>query len=268
MLFLVFIILSAFAAALYIALAAQATVWGAVGVFVLGYLGLNVLFVAFFFLHSLFLPRLEPEQGIEKQRPFCRGLCRVAAQFVCGWLGARPRFKGLDKLPDTPFLFVCNHRSGFDPLIVIGWLDKYNIAFVSKPSNLEIPGVGKTVRHVGYLALNRENNREALKTILQAADYLKRGVCSIGIYPEGTRSRSGELLPFHAGSFKIAQKAGVPVAVACVRGTENVKKHHFLLPTPVELEILELIPVERVKAMSTADLADEAKRVIAEGIRS
>ena len=97
---------------------------------------------------------------------------------------------------------------------------------------------------------------------MQAADYIKRDVCSIGIYPEGTRSRDGVLLPFHAGSFKIAQKANVPLAVACIRGSENITKNALRRVTDVYLDILELIPAERVKEMTTHELADYSRGLI------
>ena len=257
-----FLIFSAAATGLYALLAAQATLWGALAVFALSFLAANLLFALCFWINSLLLPRLAPGQGIEKQHRFSRWICMSVPRWLCGYAGVRPRLSGLEKLPEGPFLFVCNHRSMFDPLVAMGWLAKYNIAFVSKPSNLELPIAGITARHAGFLAIDRENNREALKTILMAADYLKRGVCSVGIYPEGTRSKTREMLPFHAGSFKIAQKAGVPVAVACIRGTEKVKSRLFLRKTPVDLEILEVIDAARVKAMGTNELAEEARGLI------
>ena len=97
---------------------------------------------------------------------------------------------------------------------------------------------------------------------------MKRDLCSIGIYPEGTRSKTGELLPFHSGSFKTAQRANVPVAVACVRGTEKVKMRLFLRPTDVYLDILEVIPAEKVKAMSTAELAEYSRKRMEERLRA
>ena len=257
-----FLIFSAAATGLYALLAAQATLWGALAVFALSFLAANLLFALCFWINSLLLPRLAPGQGIEKQHRFSRWICMSVPRWLCGYAGVRPRLSGLEKLPEGPFLFVCNHRSMFDPLVAMGWLAKYNIAFVSKPSNLELPIAGITARHAGFLAIDRENNREALKTILMAADYLKRGVCSVGIYPEGTRSKTREMLPFHAGSFKIAQKANVPVAVACIRGTEKVKSRLFLRKTPVDLEILEVIDAARVKAMGTNELAEEARGLI------
>lgn len=262
LIFLYFLIFCLAVTGLYAALAASVTVWSVLGVFALSFLGANLLFALTFWLNSLLLPRLAPGEGIQRQHAFSRRICSAVAQWLGGYAGVRVHITGQEKLPDGPFLFVSNHRSMFDPLTVMGWLDKYNISFVSKPSNLVLPVAGITARHAGFLAIDRENNREALKTILQAADYLKRGVCNIGIYPEGTRSKTREMLPFHAGSFKIAQKAGVPVAVACTHGTENVKKRLFLRPTPVYIDILAVIDAERVKAMGTNDLAEEARRLI------
>ncbi len=262
MILLVFLILSLAAAGVYAALAPTLTVWAVLGVFVQSYLALNVLLVLLFAVNALLLPRLAPGEGIRKQHPLSRWICIAVPQWLGGYAGVLPRIRGLEKMPEGPFLFVSNHRSMFDPLLVMAWMGKYNIAFVSKPSNLRIPIAGITARHAGFLAIDRENNREALKTILQAADYLKRGVCSIGIYPEGTRSKTRELLPFHAGSFKIAQKAGVPVVVACCYGSEKVKKGLLLCPTPVHLDILEVIDAEHVKAMGSNELADEVRRLI------
>ena len=222
-------------------------------VFVLVFALMHALYVLVWWLLVLPVDRSKP---LEKQNPRAREACRGVGRFLCLYGGVRPHISGEEKLPtDSRFLFVCNHRSMFDPLMVIAYLHKWNISFVSKAYN------------AGYLAIDRENDRAALKTILTAADYMKRDLCSIGIYPEGTRTKDGELLPFHSGSFKTAQRANVPVAVACVRGTEKIKKRLFLRPTDVYLDILELIPADRVKAMSTAELAEYSRKLIEEGLK-
>ena len=259
MTFLYLLLFALASAGLYAALAAKVTLWALLGVFALGYLAANLILLLLFAINGLLLPKLRADEGIEKQHKLSRWIVANGMHWLVGYSGCRARISGLEKMPDGPFLFVCNHRSMLDPMLVADKLQKYNISFVSKPSNLQIPIAGITARHTGYLAIDRENNREALKTILQAADYLKRGVCNIGIYPEGTRSRTGELLPFHAGSFKIAQKAGVPVVVACVY---YPRKRIFLQRKPVCLEILETIGTDRVRSLSTNELADEASGLI------
>ncbi len=234
-------------------------------VFVLVFALMHALYVLVWWLLVLPVDRSKP---LEKQNPRAREACRGVGRFLCLYGGVRPHISGEEKLPtDSRFLFVCNHKSMFDPLMVIGYLYPWNISFISKPSNLQIPMVGDIAYNAGYLAIDRENDRAALKTILTAADYMKRDICSIGIYPEGTRSKTGEMLPFHAGSFKTAQRANVPVAVACVRNSELVKKRLFLRPTDVYLDILEVIPAEKVKAMSTAELSERSRKLIEEGLK-
>ena len=220
----------------------------------------HVLFVTYHWLGCL--RGRDRATPLERQAPLGRVSARRAGELLCAYGGLRPRVTGAEKLPDTPFLLVCNHRSLFDPMLILDRLSDHNIAFVSKPSNLRIPMVGDIAYAAGFLPINRENDREALKTILQAADYLKRGVCSMGIFPEGTRTRTGKLGPFHAGSFKIAQRAGVPLVIACVRDTEKASRRLFLRPTPVYLDILEVLPAEQVKASSTRDLAEHSRNLM------
>ena len=231
----------------------------------LGFAALNVLFVIFWVAVAQTVDDTKP---IERQKPIYRRGCAIIAGWLCWWARVRVKLSGADKLPtEGRFVLICNHRSGFDPVVTATWLKAYNLAFISKPSNLKLPYIGKLAYGAGFLPIDRENDRAALKTILTAADYLKRDFCSIVIYPEGTRSKTGEMLPFHHGSFKTAQRAGVPIAVACVRNSEKVKKRLFLRPTDVYLDILEVIPAEKAKAMSTAELSDYSRGLIEEGLK-
>ncbi len=226
------------------------------GVFIL----LHAVCLIFFALIGMTVPNNRP---LAKQNRLCMTGCCAMAGTLNWYAGIRPVITGLEKIPtDSRFVYVCNHRSMYDPLIVMDKLRKYNIAFISKPSNMKLPLIGRPAYAAGFLAIDRENNREALKTILTAADYLKRDLCSIGIYPEGTRSRTGDMLPFHAGSFKTAQKASVPVVVASIRGTEKVRHVKLFSTTKVYLNILECIPADTVKEMRTDELAAYVQELI------
>ncbi len=235
-----------------------------VGVFAASYVALVLLYLLGCGLLCLFVDKNKP---IEKQYPLCRGAIGALADFLMLHLGVRFSAEGLEKLPrDRRFLLVCNHRGAFDPICMMGRLKKYEISCVSKPSNMKIPVLSRLAYGMGYLPIDRENDRKALKTILQAADYLKRDVCSMCIYPEGTRSRSGKLLPFHAGSFKIAQRGNAPLAIACISGSESVFKNFPFRPTHVKLKILEILPAEKVKALSTQELSDYSRNLIEENL--
>ena len=224
------------------------------------YVLMHLVYLFVFWLLSLPIDRSKP---LPRQRYTARMACMGVASMLCSYMGIKVVVRGREKLPkDETFVFVSNHRSMFDPLIVMDKLRSRNISFISKPSNMKIPLVGDIAYQAGFLPIDRENDREALKTILTAADYVKRGVCSIGIYPEGTRSPNEELLPFHAGSFKIAQKAGCKLVIASIRGTENSKKFLTDRKKTAYLDILEVLEPEQVQALSTQKLSEYAKATI------
>ena len=258
MILVVFCILSVLAGLL--SSAAGLGPWQSALVFLGAFLGLNLLYVIFWYAVSATVDRKKP---LEKIRPIYSDGCISVAGWLCAWAGVRTAVNGAEKLPqEGRFLLVCNHRSMFDPIVTEYVLRKYRLAFITKPSNLEIPGISKLAVGSGFLAIDRENDREALKTILKAADFLKKDLCNMAVYPEGTRSKTGELGPFHAGSFKIAQRGNVPVVIAAIRGTEEVHRHFPFRPTRVALDILDVIPAERVKAMSTQELSAYSRDLI------
>ncbi len=263
MLILAFLLLAFGASFIYVRFCGF-VIWKTALLFAGCFLALNLLYLVFAWVTTWFI---NPGKPITRQNPVCRSGCIYIAYLLTGYGCVKTHVRGMEKLPDPErFLIVCNHRSMFDPIVMTRALSHFNISFVSKPSNMRIPVVGAIGYGAGYLPIDRENDRKALSTILTAADYLKRGICSMAIYPEGTRSRSGELLPFHAGSFKIAQKANVPLVISSVSGTEKIKGNFLRRPTDVYLDILEVIPAEKVKSMSTAELAAYSSRLIGENL--
>lgn len=165
---------------------------------------------------------------------------------------------GIEKIPKGTknLLFVSNHRSNYDPIVTWHVLKKWQPAFVSKADNFKIPIFGRFIRKCCFMAIDRENPREAMKTINKAADLLKRGEVSVGVYPEGTRSKGGQLLPFHNGVFKIAQKAGADIVVLAVAGTENIYRNLPFGRTDVCLDVIDVIPADAVKGCKTAVIGE------------
>ena len=242
------------------ALGAGLNWWQALLICLGTFVAVNLLFIVFWYVVALIAGSKGP---VENQSPICRWGCAIIAEWLCSWGRVHAVVSGTDLLPqEGRFLWVCNHRSAYDPVVTADRLRDCNIAFLSKPSNMNLPGIARLAWGAGFLAIDRENDRNALKTILTAADYLKRDLCSIGIYPEGTRSKTGQLLPFHAGSFKIAQRAKVPVVVACVRGSEKAQVVNPFSSNRIWLEILDVIPAETVISQRTDALAEQAREMI------
>lgn len=233
--------------------------------FLLCFLALHVIFITFLFVITRPLDLTKPIE--EKKKIYYWGGVRIG-ELVDVYLRVHTTLTGEEKLPrDGRFLLVCNHRSMQDPLTTLSKLRKYDLAFISKKDNSKIPVIWPLAYGFGCLPIDRENDREALKTIINAANYIKKDFCSMCIYPEGTRSSTEELLPFKAGALKIAQKAGVPIVVASLDGTQNVKKNFPWRRTEVRLNILELIPADKVKATGTTELSEYCRELITEDLK-
>ena len=135
------------------------------------------------------------------------------------------------------------------------------VSYVSKPENFKIPIVGRYMHRCLHLPIDRDNPRNALVTINEAADQIARGAVSMGIFPEGTRSKTGELGEFKNGAFKIAQKAKCPIVVAAIKGMDRAK-HRLFLPTTVTLNILGVLPYSETAEMRTAEISEKVRSMI------
>ena len=182
-------------------------------------------------------------------------------------LHIRVHLHGLEHMPESePYLLVSNHRSIFDPLVGLIYLKKYDIAFISKQENLKIPFVGRYIAAVGCLPLDRENPKNAIKSIRKAAENIKSGYANYGIYPEGWENKSHDpLLPFRSGAFKIAKDAGCQIVMSAIRNSDHIFRRAFTFrPIHIHLDILGTIPSEIVKAEKTGELSERAFRVMEE----
>lgn len=223
------------------------------------------LLLAAFFTYALFLfvcsLFVSSNKEYEEHSRFYRALLNGATAFAMKIMRIKIHTSGIEKVPqDTRnVLFVSNHRSNFDPIITWHIFKKWQPAFVSKASNFKIPIFGRFIRKCCFMAIDRENPRNALKTILKAAALLQKGEVSIGIYPEGTRSKNCKLLPFHNGVFKIAQRASAPIVVLSISGTEQIHRNYPFRHTDVYLDVLEVIPADRVKEAKTDVLGNHIR---------
>ena len=207
---------------------------------------------------------------IEKASPgsctkFRHGYARFAMKGIWLLAGGRATVLGLENIPeDHPVLFVGNHRSIFD-IILAGSLIKYPVGFVAK-KELQGTPITLIMEEIHCLFLDREDPRQGLKTILTAIDYVKSGI-SMFSFPEGTRCKvEGTFLPFHAGSFKIATKAKVPIVPVTIVGMGDVFEDHYprLKWAPVVIEFGKPIETADMDRNAQKDLPDKVKALMEE----
>ena len=143
---------------------------------------------------------------------------------------------GEENIPDEAVLFVGNHRSYFDIVITYARCKRLT-GYVSKKEMESFPLLSIWMKYLYCLFLDRKDIKAGLKTILQGIEYIKRGI-SICIFPEGTRNRTDEMLPFKEGSMKIAEKTGCPIIPMAITNSAEIFENHlpFVRPCHVILE--------------------------------
>lgn len=149
--------------------------------------------------------------------------CRVVL-----WLsGVKVTAIGEENIPEEAALFVGNHRSFFDILILYVRCKRLT-GFVAKDSINKIPSLRVWMRYLYCLFLKRDDVKQGMQVILQAIEYIKQGI-SICIFPEGTRNKGEELsvLPFKEGSFKIATKTGCPIIPVSINNSAEIFENHM-----------------------------------------
>ena len=222
-------------------------------------LGFFLLLAALLFAFVLYLcKRVDQSVPQEDDSKFYRIVANLIVRSALPFLRIRVKHSGTEKVPtDGRFLLVCNHCNDSDPIILLYCLHKSQLAFISKRENSTMFVIGPMMHKLQCQLINRENDREALKTILKCIQILKEDKASIAVFPEGgILSEDGKLHHFRPGVFKIAQKANVPIVVCTLKNTKDVVKNiKHLKPSSVEMKVLEVIPAEELKGVTTVDIA-------------
>ena len=152
----------------------------------------------------------------------CLRLVQWAFRGILKITGVTATVIGEENIPDEPVLFIANHRSYFDILLTYSRCKRLT-GYVAKKEMLRYP-----ILRDWMTRLDRDNPKEGLKSILEAIDYVKNGI-SVCIFPEGTRNDGEELsmLPFHNGSFKIAEKSGCAIIPISMNNTHTMFEKHI-----------------------------------------
>ena len=230
-----------------------------------GFLAQLILLFLMLCIMSLFVKMDEVQ---EKDNKFYRFVIHQLICLLMVLLGIKIETKGLEKMPDAKRVFlVCNHLNDVDPPVLLHFFKKYELAFISKRENDKKFLIGPFLRAILCQPINRENDREALKTILHCIDLLKRDEVSIAVFPEGYTSMDGLLHPFRPGVFKIAQRTKVPVVVCTLRDTQTVFPNALKLKgSKISLSLLGVIQPEEYEGMSAVELSNKVHKMMADDL--
>lgn len=226
-----------------------------------------VLFIGFFVcfillqlgLFALMIQFTNMEKSPDKGVKLFRFLIKYSLPIIVWAARVKIHHTGTEKLPEnTHMLFVCNHQHDFDPVIIHTVFPDADIGFVGKKEiYTTMPFIAKAMHRIYSQPIDRENDREAAKTIVKIIHTLKEDKASIALFPEGYCSKDCTLLPFRNGSLKTAIKAQVPIAVCVINNTQAIPKRMFRRRTDVEFRLLDVIYPEDFADLNTVQLGDK-----------
>ncbi len=199
-----------------------------------------------------------------KIRAWARSLLRLA--------GVKVEITGLEHIPEGPVVFVPNHQSYFDIPVLLAWLDR-PYPLVSKVEVKKIPLIRQWMELLGCVFIDRDNARQSVAALGEAARTMVERGRSLIIFPEGTRSRGERLGEFKNGGFRAALKAGVPVVPVVIDGTYRAMEanHMWIKPASVRVRVLEAIPTAGMSREESKEIGQrvrgliEAERMVAQG---
>jgi 1-acyl-sn-glycerol-3-phosphate acyltransferase len=156
-----------------------------------------------------------------------------------------------------------NHQGNFDILALFMAIPR-KFSWLAKEELFRVPVFGHCLRTIGYIPLNRGDGREALRSLDKAAEKISSGT-SVTIFPEGTRTHDGSLLPFKKGGFILAAKAGVPIVPFTINGSRQINPRNRieLYPGTMSIRFGTPIKVEIKGSRQRDELLEQVRHAIA-----
>jgi len=203
------------------------------------------------------------------QANFLYRITRAWARQMIAAAGGKVEVAGLENLPSKGgVLFVSNHQGAFDIPLLIGFVPVLK-GFVSKKENFRLPIVSTWMRLLGCIVIDRGDLRQSAGAIARGIRDLQAGR-SLVIFPEGTRSKSGQLRNFKDGSFKLATRSGATIVPLTIDGSYRLLEgnHGRIRPGTVRLTIHPPLVAGDWASGDKAALAESVQRIIASALPS
>jgi 1-acyl-sn-glycerol-3-phosphate acyltransferase len=192
-----------------------------------------------------------------------REAARLWARIILWAAPVRLEIENAELVPaDTPLVFMANHESWLDiPVLLVAIPGQ--VRFLAKKSLFSVPFLGWAMRAMGFIPVDRKNRREAVRSFEQAADRIRAGR-PVLVFPEETRSTTGELLPLQRGGFLIALKAHLPIVPVGLEGPARcLPKYSYLLrPGTITVRFGAPIPTAGLGLAAKSELMERTSAAI------
>lgn len=173
--------------------------------------------------------------------------------------------EGLEHIkPGQSYVFVSNHQSMFDVWLIYGWLPVI-FKWLMKAELRKVPFVGTACKAAGHIYVDRKNPKAAIESMENVKKQLKNGICTV-IFPEGTRTKNGQVGRFKRGAFQIALDLKLPVIPISLSGCYDVlpKGKPFVYRRPVRMYVGE--PIDITQFENNNDAIDFVRNKVIENV--
>lgn len=179
--------------------------------------------------------------------------------------GARVKTVGLDKIdPAGTYIFMSNHVSNLDPPILCPLIPG-RTTILAKKVIWRIPILGRALTMAEIVPVERENRESAIRSIRRAGEVMRHHI-NLTLYPEGTRSRDGRLLPFKKGPFHLAADTGFPIVPVTILGTYEMMPKGSSIVRGGTVTVVFHPPIDPAKFSSREDLMEAVRQAIASAL--
>ena len=213
------------------------------------------------------IERLKQEGRKEEQRQAIAEVCHIWSDKVAKHFKTNIKVINPENLPEEgPCVYVSNHQSYADILVLLNVI-KHQTGFIAKEELASIPVFSKWILRIGSLFILRGDARESLKTISEGVDMIKDGY-SLVIFPEGTRSRGGQMGEFKPGSLKLATKAKALIVPVTIRGTYKVFEQTGVITKGQKVDFIvhEPIDTSKLDRKEQSELAARLEQIVRSGL--
>lgn len=239
---------------------AYATIWfylGIVGAIIIGFVGSITMTLLFMKISAKF----RKDKPIDNK--FNHHIANSLLMLARKLLRVKIIVSGREHIPKKPFIMVANHQENYDVIILKPIFKDLPLDFIAKEAVFKIPIIGEWIKILGNIPITKEADRAAAEAIVKGIRLYKKGL-PVGIFPEGKRSFSNEMIPFKAGAFKLAMKPKADLLIVTQYNVINIFKGWPLKKQKIYVHIHPILPYESYKEKNSLELADYVKEIIQE----
>lgn len=235
------------------------------GVFFGSILAIIVLFFIVLFLTTFFEKK---DFKRNYQSTYFRKLLLLMDRLLISLFNIKLIAHGKENLSiSQQYIFISNHRSNLDSLLIDRYLSSFPLSFITKDSLFKVPFVGHIIHGAAYVKLDRKDMGQEYLAYKKALNMLTRSdhPLSIGVFPEGTRNKNNamdHLLDFKAGTFRLAKNSQKPIVLIAIANSKEVNNQLLLKRHKVYLDIIEVISYNDYKDKDVQEIASYCKEKI------